>query len=285
MILIADGGSTKTSWCLINDRGEKKAFKTEGYNPFYVDSSYIACSLTLALPADIDSSLIKQINYYGAGVHNAEKAAVVKNAFKEVFINSEIWIGHDMLAAARALLGHKPGFVAILGTGTNTCIFNGDEITASIESGGFIIGDEGSGGHIGKQLLIDYVRGYMPPVLHAKFNSKYNMGADEILNRIYSQPFANRFVASFSEFIGENIHHEYCYDLIKESFNAFFENLVSHYPNYKLYTFNCIGSVGYNLKSILEETALEFGMKTGIVISSPMEGLINYHARQINLIY
>jgi glucosamine kinase len=281
MIIIADGGSTKTSWCLMDNNGEKKLFKTEGYNPFYVDSLYIVNSLTKAIPKDVDCSQITEVHYYGAGVHNEAKATIVKNAFRDVFTNSEIWVGHDMLAAARALLGHTPGFVAILGTGTNTCIYNGSEITANTESGGFIIGDEGSGGHIGKYLLGDFLRGYMPTALHAKFNAQYNLSSDELLHRIYSQPFANRFVASFSQFLSQNIHHEYCYDLVKECFTAFFENLVSHYPNYKSYTFNCIGSVGYNFKSILEETAHEFGMMPGIITSSPMDGLVNYHSSRL----
>jgi glucosamine kinase len=281
MIVIADGGSTKTSWCVIHANGEKKRFKTEGYNPFYVDTPYISASLMKAIPQDIDPLQITEVNYYGAGVHNEAKGGIVKDAISNIFSNSAIWVGHDMLAAARGTLGHAGGFAAILGTGTNTCIYNGEDITVSTESGGFIIGDEGSGGHLGKHLLIDILRGYLPPVLQNKFTAQYNLTHDELLHRIYSQPFANRFVAGFSEFLSQNIHHEYCYDLVKESFTAFFENLVSHYPNYRSYLFNCIGSVGYNFKSILEETALEFGMMPGIITASPMDGLIDHHTAKV----
>ncbi len=145
MIIIADGGSTKTNWCLLDDNNKKIYFNTEGYNPYFVDSDYIVSSLRKGLPNDLPLDKIKEVNYYGAGVHNEEKAQIVADAFKVLFPNAKIEIGHDLLAAARALLGRKPGFAAILGTGTNTCIYDGEKIVHNINSAAYILGDEGSG--------------------------------------------------------------------------------------------------------------------------------------------
>lgn len=277
MILIADGGSTKTSWCLINSQGVKNYFTTEGYNPFFVSKEYIVSSMCNSLPADLDGKAIKAINFYGAGVHSAEKVAILEGAFSEVFPNSTIEVAHDLLAAARALLGNETGFAAILGTGTNTGIYDGKEISMNIDSGGYILGDEGSGCHLGKKLLLDYLRTRLPENLQSSFFKTYQLTEDQVVDRIYSMPLASRFAASFSRFVNENIDEEYMQNLVKSSFREFFENLVSSYPNYKSYSFNCIGSVGYTYRGLLSAAAKEYGMTPGVIISSPMEGLVKYH--------
>src|SRR5690606_37472698 len=134
MIIIADGGSTKTIWCLLDNAGQKVYFNTEGYNPYFVDSEYIVNSLKKGLPKDLPFDQISEVNYYGAGVHNEEKANIVVKALQQVFVNSQVFVGHDLLAAARALLGEQAGFAAILGTGTNTCIYDGNGIVQNIDS-------------------------------------------------------------------------------------------------------------------------------------------------------
>ncbi|MXV50946.1 N-acetylglucosamine kinase [Pedobacter sp. HMF7647] len=282
MILIADGGSTKTSWTLIQDGSLTKQFYTEGYNPYYASSEYITNSLKQALPDDLDPDAVLEIAFYGAGVHNAQKAGIVESAFKRIFNRCKVNIDHDLLAAARALLGNEPGFAAILGTGTNTCLYDGDQIIHHVDSCGYIIGDEGSGCHIGLKILKDYLRGAMPNNLLTAFHEKYQLTESEIMDHVYTEPFANRYAASFTRFAGENIHESYCQNLIKESFIQFFEQLVSVYPSYKSYSFNCIGSVGYSFREILSETAQSFGMQTGVIVSSPMDGLVEYHLKNLS---
>ncbi len=278
MILIADGGSTKTSWCSIPENGEKQSFHTEGYNPYFVNEAYIIKSLNEALPKDLPLSEIQEVFYYGAGVHNEEKVKVIEDAFKAVFTSSKISVGHDLLAAARALLGNQPGFAAILGTGTNTGIYNGENISYQIDSGAYILGDEGSGCYIGKKILTDYLRNYMPEKVRELFRETYKMTPDEINDNVYTKPLANRFCASFSRFAFENeVDREYGNNIVRESFKDFFRNLVSRYPNYRDYSFNCIGSVGYNFRDILTEVASEYGMKIGKIISSPIQDLVKYH--------
>ena len=254
MIIIADGGSTKTNWCLVTEEGNKVYFNTEGYNPYFAPTTYIIQSLQENLPTDLEIDKITEVNYYGAGCSTPEMRKIVEDAMKVVFNKSKIYIGHDLLAAARALLGHTAGFAAILGTGTNTCIYDGKDIAQNIDSGAYILGDEGSGCYIGKKLLTDYLRGYMPEAVRKNFWDTFKLTPDDVNEQVYTQPRANRFCASFSKFVYDNnVHLEYSRNLVKTSFEDFFRNLVTHYPNYQRYTFKCIGSVGYNFRNVLED--------------------------------
>ena len=278
MIIIADGGSTKTNWCLLDDEGKKIYFNTEGYNPYFVDETYIIDSLRKNLPEDLKFDKITEVNFYGAGVHNEEKANELKEAFQVVFHSSKIFIGHDLLGAARALLGKSKGFAAILGTGTNTCIYDGHDISHQIDSGAYILGDEGSGCYIGRKLLIDYLRGYMPEAVRSNFWDTYKLTPDDIQEHVYTKPLANRFCAQFSKFVYDNTSNlEYTRNLVKTSFEDFFRNLVSRYPDYKTYELNCIGSVAYNFRNVLEEVATDYGMKLGKLIRSPIDDLVQFH--------
>jgi N-acetylglucosamine kinase-like BadF-type ATPase len=278
MIIIADGGSTKTNWCLVTEEGKKVYFNTEGYNPYFSDEEYIIQSLKENLPTDLDLAAITEVNYYGAGCSTADKRQIVENAMQAVFTHSKINVGHDLLAAARALLGNTEGFAAILGTGTNTCIYDGKDVASNIDSGAYILGDEGSGCYIGKKLLTDYIRGYMPEAVRKNFWDTFQLTPDDINERVYTQPRANRFCASFSKFVYDNIVNiEYSRNIVRTSFEDFFRNLVTHYPDYQKYTFNCIGSVGYNFRNVLEEVATENGMTVGRIIRSPIDDLVKYH--------
>ncbi len=285
MIIIADGGSTKTNWCLLNKEGKKIYFNTEGYNPYFADTEYIFQSLNSNLPGDLEKDAVREVNYYGAGVHNEEKALIVEKAIQRVFTNAKVNVGHDLLAAARALLGTGSGFAAILGTGTNTCIYDGKDLAHHIDSLAFILGDEGSGCYIGKKLLGDYVRGYMPEAVRESFWNTFKLTNDDIMEAVYVKPFANRFCASFSKFVYDNnVNIEYTRNLVKTSFEDFFRNIVSHYPDYQKYTFNCIGSVGYNFRNVLEEVAQEYGMQVGKIVRSPIDDLVKYHQQQSSIL-
>src|ERR1700761_2951845 len=278
MIIIADGGSTKTNWCLVTEEGKKVYFNTEGYNPYFAPTDYIIKSLQESLPIDLEKDQITEVNYYGAGCSTPEMRKIVEDAMKVVFNKSRIYIGHDLLAAARALLGTTEGFAAILGTGTNTCIYDGKDVIHNIDSGAYILGDEGSGCYIGKKLLTDYLRGYMPEAVRKNFWDTYKLTPDDINEQVYTQPRANRFCASFSKFVYDNnVHIEYSRNLVRTSFEDFFRNLVTHYPNYQNYTFNCIGSVGYNFRNVLEEIVTENGMVVGNIIRSPIDNLVKFH--------
>jgi N-acetylglucosamine kinase-like BadF-type ATPase len=253
-------------------------FNTEGYNPYFSGTEYIIKSLDETLPTDLERDQITEVNYYGAGCSTDEMRKIVEEAMKVIFKKARVFIGHDLLAAARALLGNKEGFAAILGTGTNTCLYNGKEVTHNIDSGAYILGDEGSGCYIGKKLLIDYLRGYMPEAVRKNFWDTYKLTPDDINDIVYTKPRANRFCAGFSKFVYDSpVNIEYSRNIVRTSFEDFFRNLVTHYPNYQKYTFNCIGSVGYNFRNVLEELVTENGMVIGNIIRSPIDNLVKYH--------
>jgi len=277
MILIADSGSTNAAWYLVNPGGESIRFETEGYNPYYVNQDYIVQSLKKNLPGNIHPTRIRAVHFYGAGCM-LDKTPVMESALQTVFPGAKVHAAIDLLGAARALLGRKPGFAAILGTGTNTCIYDGDKIVHNIDSLGYMLGDEGSGTYIGKKLLQEYLRDFMPEPVSGKFREYAGLTADEIMDRVYNQSLSNRFCAGFAEFAGEHIHIPYLYGIVKSAFTDFFSNLVSQYPEYQQYAFNCLGSVGYHFKDILEEVSHEFKMPLGKIIQSPMQGLALYHS-------
>jgi len=278
MILIADSGSTKTSWCFADRTGDTLAFDTEGYNPCYSGAEKLLEILKPNLPENFDPADVKQIVFYGAGVYE-DKRQVIRDAIHPVFPNAGIEAAMDLMGSARALLGRSPGFAAILGTGTNSCLYNGEKITHYIDSLGFMLGDEGSGGYMGKRLIGDYIRGYMPEEVRGWFWDTYQLTGDELIVQIYSNPMPNRYCASFTRFLtGEHAGHEYLEQhIICGSFRDFFNNIVKHYPNYQQYSFNSVGAIGWIFRDRLTEVAAKFGMEVGNIISNPMEGLIKYH--------
>jgi glucosamine kinase len=280
MILIADSGSTKTDWVLIN--GNKMVqYKTIGYNPYFVNSENIYHSLSETLVSQFDPLVIKQVYFYGAGCSNEANVNIVSKALSRCFINSSVEVGHDMLAAARALLGNDRGFAAIIGTGSNTCIYDGKNIAKNIDSLGYLLGDEGSGSYIGKKIVRDFMRGRLPDDLHKKFINKYGLSSAEIFDNLYNKPLPNRFLASFCLFADENRSHAYIKNVVKESFSDFFRHLVSCYSDYSKYSFNCVGSVGYIFRDILMEVAASYNMNTDRLIHSPIDNLVKYHMMQL----
>ena len=278
MILIADGGSTKCSWCQLDEAGQRVYFNTEGYNPDFIDTTGIMASLSSSLPEGVPRTQVREVHFYGAGVSSQAKADIIGNALKQLFPAAAIFVTEDLLAAARALLGRQPGFAAILGTGTNSCIYDGQRITHNVDSLGYFLGDEGSGSFIGKRLLRDYLRGLLPDGLGAELQSAYGLGSrNDILDRLYNQPLPNRFLASFAKFAYDHNNVSYCREIVLEGFEAFFNNLVVNYPGYQSLTFNCIGSVGYNFRDALTQVARSHGMTVGKILRSPIDDLVSYH--------
>ncbi|ALW86437.1 N-acetylglucosamine kinase [Hymenobacter sedentarius] len=281
MILIADGGSTKCSWCLLDDTKNRVYFNTEGYNPDFVDTAAIAASLTQNLPDTLQRDKVTEVHFYGAGVSSALKAEVIAAALRQLFPQAKATVTEDLLAAARALLGRKPGFAAILGTGTNSCLYDGQKITYNVDSLGYFLGDEGSGSFFGKRLLRDYLRGLLPDGLQEIFRETYSLGSrNDILDRLYNQPLPNRYLANFAKFAYDHNNVSYCREIVLDGFETFFQNLVLHYPRYQDYTFNCVGSVGYNFRDVLTQVARGHGMEVGKIIRSPIDDLVTYHEHE-----
>ncbi|MGH2624365.1 MAG: N-acetylglucosamine kinase, partial [Sphingobacterium sp.] len=223
-------------------------------------------------------SNVKSVFFYGSGCQG-EKINTMESVLKQVFPRANnINIEFDLLGAARALLGKNAGFAAILGTGTNTCVYDGSKITEHIDSLGFLLGDVGSGAAIGKKILCDYLRNKMPFAVQELFRQKYKQSNEELLDQAYETNQPNRYCASFTRFLDlQGVRKPYGEELVKEAFDLFFRNLVSMYPNYNQYEFNCIGSIGHTFKDILADTAKKYQMKVGKIIPSIIISLAAYH--------
>ena len=279
MILIADSGSTKTDWVCVNrETGEQIRFSTQGYNPNYLSSEQIAEDLRSSLPKNLDRAAVEEIHFYGSGVTEAQRAPMAQT-LREVFPDArEVEAQSDTLGCCRALLQHSEGFAAILGTGTNTVIYDGEKMTLNIKGGGFILGDEGSGADLGKRLIIDFIRHRMPQRVYELCEKEINMDYSEIVRHIYKEPLPNRFCAQFAKFIQDHYDFDPYFDnLTTEAFRDFFRNLVTLYPDYTKYSFNAVGSVAYHHRSILERVVAEFGMPLGTILKAPLDALIDYH--------
>jgi glucosamine kinase len=267
MLLIADSGSTKTAWCLVNEQGAETYFSTEGYNPYFVTEEYVIRSIADNFPTTINPAAISQVYFYGAGCQE-DKSGVMEQTLGKIFPSaSHISAELDLLGAARGLLGDTAGFAAILGTGTNTCFYDGRNISLHVDSLGFMLGDEGSGAAIGKRILSDFLRHKMPPAVHRLFVDTYGLTEGAIMHQVYKEPMPNRFCAGFTKFLTlPGIDNGYVHTLLHTAFTEFFTQLVACYPGYAEYSFNCVGSVGYHFRDVISEVAGEFRMQTGLII-------------------
>ncbi|WP_321333668.1 BadF/BadG/BcrA/BcrD ATPase family protein [uncultured Bacteroides sp.] len=275
MILIADSGSTKTDWCIVDKGQLVQQVYTKGTNPFFQSEEEISNEVGNALLPQIGSYTINALYFYGAGCGFPDKIEAVHRAISQ-HINAKIEVNTDMLAAARGLCGHRPGIACILGTGSNSCFYDGENIVDNVSPLGFILGDEGSGAVLGKLLVGDILKNQITPALKEKFLTQFNLTPGDIIDRVYRQPFPNRFLASLSPFLIQNIQEPEIHTLILDSFKAFFKRNVMQY-DYQNNKVHIIGSVAHHYKEILIEAAAQMDIKLGTVIKSPMKGLIEYH--------
>ena len=276
MILIADSGSTKTSWRLIHDDNKTSEFRTSGINPFYQSAEGIQHELQQNLKPQTDIYEIERVYFYGAGCHFEDKKQIVRSAMQSIFENSVIEINSDLLAVCRALFGKEKGIACILGTGSNSCFYDGCEIKENVSPLGFMLGDEGSGAVLGKLLVADVLKNQLSEVLKNKFLTQYNLTTAEILDKVYKQPFPNRFLAQFAGFLHENSHHKPIYNIIYKSFEDFFMRNVMQY-DYKHHNIGFVGSIAYYFNDILATVAMDLNINISTIVQSPMDGLQQYH--------
>ena len=277
MMLIADSGSTKTDWCVILDNTPIKRIGTKGLNPFFQSEEEIQQELTHSLLPQLPEGTIDSVYFYGAGC-TPEKAPTLRRAIADSLpVVGNIKAYSDMLAAARGLCGREAGITCILGTGSNSCFYDGKEIVNHISPLGFILGDEGSGAVLGKLLVGDILKNQLSPAIKEAFLKQFDLTVPEIIDRVYRQPFPNRFLASLSPCIAQHLEEPGIRQLVLGSFIAFLRRNVMQY-DYTQYPAHFIGSVAHCYKEILQEAAQETGIRIGKILQSPMEGLIQYHS-------
>lgn len=278
MILIADSGSTKTDWCVAKDGFTVKRFTTQGINPYHQDERRINGIVLDELLPQTGEYKIKKIVFYGSGCRE-ETIPAMKTILHSAFNNNiEVEIYSDLLGAARAICGHEEGIACILGTGSNSCLYDGKKIIGNIPPLGYILGDEGSGATLGKIFINEMLKNNQMSDLKKEFLQVLQMTEGDIIDRVYRQPMANRFLASLAPFIHSHIERHEVNEIVTENFRQFLLKNVKRYHRDDLQV-SFIGSIAWHFKSQLLQSALEENVYVGSVEKSPMDGLLRYHFR------
>jgi hypothetical protein len=281
MILIADSGSTKCSWALVDQQGNLiKKISTIGFNPYFIDKKNILKELKKSSLLECAKE-IKEVFFYGAGCSSKDKNKIISDSLQSFFINSKIVVKHDIDAACYAMYKGNPNITCILGTGSNSCFYDGKEIIENAPSLGFLLGDEASGNYFGKKLLSLYFNNIMPEDLKIKFESGFESDLSIIKENIYNNNRSNVYLSKYFPFIIENKNHPLIQDLIFNALNDFFNLHVCCYENYKDLEINFIGSVGYFLSEEVNIVAKKHECKIGRIVKNPIINLIDFHFNKI----
>jgi len=278
MYIFADSGSTKTNWLITDHKGESVGtFQTIGLNPYFVTREKIVQVISENYPTEPDPLIIKKVFFYGSGCGSQDNFSHLRSALEEYFYNAHIDIYSDMLGTARAIFKNEIGLAAIIGTGCNSCIYNGRSISHNAISLGYILGDEGSGAYIGKLFAKLYLEKRLDSDLSDLVLAETGATHSSILQAVYKNPHPNRYLAGFCLFIKKHIEHPQLQEIVKVSFKKFFEKYVLIFPEYKNYKLGFCGSVALNFKTYLDEVALEYEIQNLIYINEPLGELVSYH--------
>lgn len=279
MQLIIDSGSTKMEWILLDGKTVKTRFTTEGFNPNYSDIQCLEEMLSSVETCRVASlqDEIQSIHYYGTGCSSEQNCTLIKNVFQNHFPKAEIHVTHDLMAACHALFGHEKGIACILGTGSNSCVYDGERITERAVSLGYLVGDEGSGMHIGKVVVRAYFYGFMPENLHREFDATYHLELKDFIEKLYHGEQPSKYLASFAKFAGEHQNEPFIRDLIRSCFEAFIKAFVFRFSDCKSLKISFVGSIAFHFQTILKECLELQGLTMGAVMASPADGLIAYY--------
>ena len=276
MKLIAESSSTRTEWAVVEGKNVTKRIFTEGINPFFQTRREISRSVRLNLPEDFFRRKFDVVHYYGAGCTSSDKKGVVEASLVAQF-KTPIEVESDLLAAARGLFVHEPGIACILGTGSNSCFYNGLKIEKNIRSAGYILGDEGSGATLGKLFLSDLLKELTPKELTEQFYEKFRITPSDAMESVYARPFPNRFLATISYFLSEHLDNEYVDGLLRFNLKNFFERNIKQY-DYLTYPIRLMGSTAMLHSELIQEIAKSYGAHVDQIEDSPMDGLVEYHS-------
>lgn len=279
MKLIAESGSTRTEWALVEDNHLVQRVFTEGLNPFFQTRREISRSVRLGLPESFFKKKLDQVYYYGAGCSSYEKKNILGASLVAQF-KTPIQVESDLLAAARGLFKCEAGIACILGTGSNSCFYDGKIIVKNVKAAGYILGDEGSGAVLGKLFLADLLKGLAPKELANEFHEKFRISVNDVMESVYNLPFPNRFLGTIAYLLGDYMDNEYVYNLLTNNLRSFFNRNVCQY-DYINYPIRFVGSLAYAYPDILQEVAQEFGVEIDVIEETPMNGLIEFHSMNI----
>lgn len=262
-------------WILLDGNEVKSRFLTKGFNPNYTDiQTLVGVCDDVFLP-----NKIRSIHYYGTGCGSEQNCQLIKKVFQNHFPKAEIHVTHDLMAACHALFGNEKGIACILGTGSNSCVYDGEKIVEKAVSLGYLVGDEGSGMYIGREVVKAYFYGFMPEELRQRFHEAYRLELKDFVQNLYHNEQPSKYLASFAKFAGENQSHPFIHGLVKRCFQAFIEVFVLRFEDCKSMKVSFIGSIAYHFQNILKETMSANGLTLCEVLKTPAEGLIRYYGR------
>lgn len=279
MILIVDCGSTKAEWVVLENKNVVEKYITNGFNPNFCNLNILSSVTLDFIGKNAEYKSITKIYFYCSGCGNEDNVAKVKIILKDIFVKAEVEVYPDVLASCHALFGNENGIACILGTGSNACLYDGKNIVKNAVSLGYVLGDEGSGCHIGKQIVHDYFYYTMPNDLRQKFSDEFKLTRDALIESVYKSPQPSRFLASFTKFAAGNIGNQYIVDLVSKSFNEFIDYCIcplTKEDNGE--TVGFVGSVAYYFKDVLKQCLENHHFNVGKIIKSPMDGLIRFYS-------
>lgn len=275
--LIADSGATKAEWCLLNN-GKKKTIFTQGISPYFLDTEQIKELLLKELKPALKNVSIDEVYYYGTGCANTNNAKSVDKAIQHIFPDAKIEVTHDLMAAARALCGNEKGVSCILGTGSNSCYYDGKKIVRNSPGLGYVLGDEGSGACLGKKVIQYYLYDTFDYELKGRFDLTYLTNASEILENVYKKPLPNRYLASFTKFLADNRGHFMIENIIEDGLNDFFFYHLCKYKEIWKYPVNFTGGVAFGFKDVIQQLCNSYQFELGKIMKNPMDGLAEFHS-------
>ncbi len=279
-VLIADSGSTKTDWILLKGSKIIKEVKTIGFNPYFQTKDQISLEVLNHLKPHIHDYLhdVSELHYYGTGCSTLENCKLIEECLMLTLDIPKVNVSHDLLAAARALCKREWGIASILGTGSNSCLYDGKDILENVPSAGYLWSDYGGGSQIGKLFIRDYFEETLPADLSEAFE-KAGYNREVILNNVYKKSVPGKYLASVSHFVSQHLGHPFVNKILVECFDSFFMQQISKYTDSKKYKVHTVGSIGYYYRDLIAKVAHKHGYEIGNVIKSPVEGLIEYHSQ------
>lgn len=277
MFFVIESGSTKSDWVLIENENSQRIYSTMGFNPYFHSSDLIESEIMKNSDILNVADKIKGIYFYGAGCSSVVLNDIVRTGLSKVFHNADIIVDHDLLACAYATYKGKPVISCILGTGSNSCYFDGENLKEEVPALGYVLGDEGSGSYFGKILISSFLYKRLPNELANDFFETYQMGKEELIDRVYKQSNPNVFIASFMPFIAKHKFHDYIQNMVREGFKKFIEIHVCCFENFREVEVNFVGSISDIFEKQLFEAADDLGIQIGNIIRRPVDALVQYH--------
>ncbi|MCD2422932.1 N-acetylglucosamine kinase [Niabella pedocola] len=275
--LIADAGSTKVEWCLLNN-GKTKTVLTSGVSPYFLNGDQIAALLTKELLPKLKNVVVDEVFYYGTGCLNPDNRKMVQKSLRGLFREAKVQVWHDVEGAARGLCGKSKGVACILGTGASACYYDGRKIQKNSPGLGYVLGDEGSGAYLGRKVIQYFLYNTFDEDLRARFDAAYVTNATEILERVYKQPLPNRYLAGFAKFLADNRGHYMVENIIEDGLNDFFFTHLCKFQEAWKYPISFVGSIAFGFKDVLKELCSSYSFELGKVLQKPMKGLVEYHS-------